>query len=194
MSGDGYDDRTGDTKFTKEEKQFIKQNIKTAGEKIRYDEEKKIELLTKQASEGNENAKVKLEQKRTLNEVVRVKTPKNTVEYIQIVNDDIKKLFIKKNEAGKTNNIIPNQFALSQNYPNPFNPETTIKYALPRDVKVVIKIYDILGREVSTLVNEFKKAGYYEVKFNGSNFASGVYFYRIEAQEYVVSKKMVLIK
>lgn len=92
-------------------------------------------------------------------------------------------------------------FSLSQNFPNPFNPVTTIKYALPKDVKVVIKIYDILGREVRTLVNEIRKAGYYDVKFDMSVYASGVYFYRIEVRqagsstdEFVQAKKMVLVK
>src|SRR5205085_12286756 len=90
----------------------------------------------------------------------------------------------------KKHNSAPVTFSLSQNYPNPFNPLTTIKYSLPKDLKVTIKIYDLLGREVNTLVNDFKKAGYYEVKFDGSNFASGVYFYRIEAGDFVQSKKM----
>jgi photosystem II stability/assembly factor-like uncharacterized protein len=89
---------------------------------------------------------------------------------------------------------VPKQFKLFQNYPNPFNPVTTIKYALPNDVKVVVRIYDILGREVKVLVNELQKAGYYDTKFDGSNFASGVYFYRIEAGDFVLAKKMVLVK
>ena len=72
-------------------------------------------------------------------------------------------------------NIIPKQFSLSQNYPNPFNPATTIKFALPKDVNVTLKIYDLLGREVKTLVNEIKKSGYYEVSFDGSSLASGIY-------------------
>jgi parallel beta-helix repeat protein len=90
--------------------------------------------------------------------------------------------------------IIPKQFSLSQNYPNPFNPVTTIKYSLPRDVKVLIKVYDIIGKEVKTLVNDFQKAGYYEIRFDGTNFATGVYFYRFEAGEFVQTKKMVLVK
>jgi photosystem II stability/assembly factor-like uncharacterized protein len=100
------------------------------------------------------------------------------------------------NLTGQTRNVeIPKQFSLSQNYPNPFNPVTKIKYALPNPVKVNIKIYDILGRLVKTLVNdEFKDAGFYEVTFDGSNFASGVYFYRIEAGKFVQSKKMVILK
>jgi flagellar hook assembly protein FlgD len=95
---------------------------------------------------------------------------------------------------GKVNKIVPKEFKLSQNYPNPFNPTTTIEYALPQNAKVVIKVYDILGRLVKELVNEYKEAGYYKVKFDGTNLASGVYLYRIESGTYVQTKKMVLVK
>lgn len=92
-------------------------------------------------------------------------------------------------------NSIPREFKLYQNYPNPFNPVTLIKYDLPKEVNVTIKIYDLLGREVATLVNnELKKAGRYELNWNAGNYASGVFFYRIEAGSYVNSKKMVLVK
>ena len=88
----------------------------------------------------------------------------------------------------------PLKFSLSQNYPNPFNPTTTIKYAIPKTVNVELKVFYILGREVKTLVNEPRNAGYYEVQFNASNFASGVYFYRLKAREYIKTSKMLLIK
>jgi len=89
---------------------------------------------------------------------------------------------------------LPDQFLLYQNYPNPFNPTATIRYDLPKDAKVLIKVYDIIGREVRKLVDEFKKAGSYTVSFDGTNLASGIYFYRIEAGDFVQTKKMVLIK
>ena len=92
----------------------------------------------------------------------------------------------------------PNKFDVSQNYPNPFNPETKIDYNLPFESKVTIKVYDISGREVKTLANDTKQAGYYTVGFNGSDFASGMYFYRITAegngQKFVTMKKMLMIK
>ncbi|HEY5534885.1 MAG TPA: T9SS type A sorting domain-containing protein [Ignavibacteria bacterium] len=91
-------------------------------------------------------------------------------------------------------NNIPKSFELSQNYPNPFNPITTIKYALPKNEFVTIKIYDITGREIIQLVNEYKQAGYYSVNFNGSNLASGVYFYRIQAGDFMGVKRMIMIK
>jgi hypothetical protein len=89
---------------------------------------------------------------------------------------------------------IPTRFDLKQNYPNPFNPVTNIKYDLPKDVFVTVKIYDILGREIKTLVNEFKNAGSYIISFNGSELASGIYFYRIQAGSFVSVKRMVLVK
>ncbi|MEZ4691202.1 MAG: T9SS type A sorting domain-containing protein [Ignavibacteria bacterium] len=78
---------------------------------------------------------------------------------------------------------IPTAYALSQNYPNPFNPTTKIDYELPYDGKVSIVMYDISEGRVAKLVNEVKTAGYYSVQFNGANLASGMYFYRINAQE-----------
>jgi photosystem II stability/assembly factor-like uncharacterized protein len=106
----------------------------------------------------------------------------------------VKKMVFWKNAKPVPNNI-PTVFNLYQNFPNPFNPTTKIKYDLPKNVNVTIKVYDIIGREVVTLVsNEFKKAGSYEVNWNASNYASGVYIYRIQGGDYVSTKKMVLIK
>ena len=89
---------------------------------------------------------------------------------------------------------IPGDFSLSQNYPNPFNPSTSITYSLPRSSHVVLKVYNILGKEVITLVNEEKPAGNYKVVFNGSNLTSGVYFYKVQAGSFVSTKKFVLLK
>ena len=90
--------------------------------------------------------------------------------------------------------IIPNRFTLFQNYPNPFNPHTTIKFLIPENRFVSIKIYDLLGREIQTLLNEKKIAGTYEVSFDGGRLPSGVYFYKFTAGDYTEIKKMVLIK
>jgi len=89
---------------------------------------------------------------------------------------------------------IPESYSLSQNYPNPFNPVTKINFALPKQSFVTMKIYDILGREIKTLVNEVKSAGNYIIDFNASELASGVYYYRIEAGDFKDVKKMILIK
>ena len=96
----------------------------------------------------------------------------------------------------------PKEFKLEQNFPNPFNPTTTIQYQLPNNSKVTLKVYDILGSEVETLVNEEQEAGYNEVKFNASNIASGMYIYRLQAgnhstgsrQSFISTKKMMVVK
>ncbi len=92
------------------------------------------------------------------------------------------------------NYSAPKEFKLEQNFPNPFNPATTIQYQLPADAKVTLKIYDVLGSEVTTLVNEEQEAGYKEVKFNASNLASGMYIYRLQAGKYLSMKKMMVVK
>jgi hypothetical protein len=88
----------------------------------------------------------------------------------------------------------PEEFALLQNYPNPFNPNTTIKYRLPEKSSVTLKVFDVIGKEIATLVNEEKSAGSFEVEFNAEILTSGVYFYRLQAGSFVETKKMVLIK
>ncbi|MFA6542534.1 MAG: T9SS type A sorting domain-containing protein, partial [Bacteroidota bacterium] len=85
-------------------------------------------------------------------------------------------------------------FSLSQNYPNPFNPATMIKYRLPMNNFVTLKVFDIVGREVATLVNENLTAGVHEVQFNASNLSSGLYFYTLQAGKYSAAKKMILMK
>ncbi|MDD5361233.1 MAG: T9SS type A sorting domain-containing protein [Ignavibacteria bacterium] len=94
------------------------------------------------------------------------------------------------NNAG----ILPTKFELSQNYPNPFNPTTKINFAIPKQGLVTMKIYDVLGREVRTLVNEVKPAGNYSVDFNASELSSGVYFYRVQSGDFSDIKRMILIK
>ena len=89
---------------------------------------------------------------------------------------------------------MPTRFELSQNYPNPFNPSTQIKFSVPKEGFVNIKVFDVLGREVRTLVNEVKKPGYYSVDFDGASLSSGFYFYRMETSSYVETKKMMLLK
>ncbi len=96
--------------------------------------------------------------------------------------------------AERSLQTTPLTFKLEQNYPNPFNPATIINYQLPIDNWVTIKVYNVLGEEVATLVNEVKKAGQYEVEFSAATFSSGVYFYRLVAGDYVSTKKLILLK
>ncbi|MBE2255247.1 MAG: choice-of-anchor D domain-containing protein [Ignavibacteria bacterium] len=91
-------------------------------------------------------------------------------------------------------NVIPEKFVLSQNYPNPFNPETKISFGIPKNSLVRLKVYDMLGREVASLVNENLSAGMYEYTFTGSNLSSGVYFYKLDAGNFTETKRMLLVK
>ncbi len=91
-------------------------------------------------------------------------------------------------------NQSPADFSLSQNYPNPFNPVSTIKYSLAKSSKVKLQVFDILGNKITTPVNKKQSAGSYEVEFDGSNLASGIYFYRLRAGSFVETRKMILLK
>lgn len=88
----------------------------------------------------------------------------------------------------------PSTYTLFQNYPNPFNPLTTISYSIPASSFVTLKVFDILGNEISSLVNEEKLAGNYELEFNAANLPSGVYFYRLQTVNFIEISKMVLMK
>ncbi|MBA4252031.1 MAG: hypothetical protein C0442_09970 [Chlorobiaceae bacterium] len=96
---------------------------------------------------------------------------------------------IKENKT-----ITPDQFRLVQNYPNPFNPSTTITFSLPSDQNVSLKIYNIMGEVVATLIDGFHKAGSFDVEFNASNLASGIYFYSLQSDNFSSTKKMMLMK
>ena len=91
-------------------------------------------------------------------------------------------------------NLIPKDFVLSQNYPNPFNPSTNINWQSPVSSWQTLRVYDILGREIATLINEYKPAGKYDVNWNAANLPSGVYFYKLQAGDFVETKKMLLLK
>jgi hypothetical protein len=175
---------------TKDDKTTQEAKVKTL--------EKKIET-SKNKTEKND-AKTELATMKQIKEVVKVKKPNTVMKHIQIMNDDIKKVFGvgKGGNKESENNLIPKTYTLYQNYPNPFNPTTKIAYDIPKDAKVKLVIYDILGREMKTLVNnEFKTAGKYITEFNGSNLASGIYFARIlvnEGKDFMAVKKMVLVK
>ncbi|MEZ4823233.1 MAG: T9SS type A sorting domain-containing protein [Ignavibacteria bacterium] len=90
--------------------------------------------------------------------------------------------------------IVPDKYSLSQNYPNPFNPTTNVEFGIAELGFVTLKIYDGLGREVQTLVNGNLSPGNYKVDFDGSNFASGIYYYKLEAGNFVETKRMMLLK
>jgi hypothetical protein len=109
---------------------------------------------------------------------------------------DLDYLAVPTNVLTSVGNLasLPLTFSLEQNYPNPFNPKTSISYQLSAVRPVTLKVYDLLGREVAILVNEVQRPGAYTVQFDGSNLASGVYYYRLVAGEFVQTKRLLLLK
>jgi hypothetical protein len=119
-------------------------------------------------------------------------------EEVTIDNSTISKLMVSGEQTVK-------EFSLEQNYPNPFNPSTKIRFTIPSVIAirqlpekqsqtVTLKVFDVLGNEVTTLVNEEKAEGSYEVEFNAANYSSGIYFYRLQAGSFVETKKMILLR
>jgi hypothetical protein len=98
------------------------------------------------------------------------------------------------NDEEENLTVIPREFDLNQNYPNPFNPTTVIEFALPVKSKVELSVYNLLGEKIITLVNEEKDAGNHQVLFNAINLSSGIYFYKLQANDFVQTKKMILLK
>ena len=98
--------------------------------------------------------------------------------------------FVEEQEISE----IPTDYKLSHNYPNPFNPSTNIRYSIPQSSNIVIKVFDILGNEIETLVNEDKPVGTYEITWYAEKLSSGIYFYRLQAGSFVETKKMVLLR
>ena len=96
--------------------------------------------------------------------------------------------------VSKQKTELPSGYKLEQNYPNPFNPTTTVSYSIPKASFVTIKVYDFLGREIETLVNEEKSAGNYKTEFDGSKITSGIYFDNMKAGNFVETKKLILLK
>lgn len=119
---------------------------------------------------------------------------------IKIINIDstyfysnVKSILTEFSDLKETEDL-PSKFTLDQNYPNPFNPGTKIKYSIPVQTFVNLKVYDVLGRIVTTLLNEEKPAGNYEVEFNATALSNGIYFYRLQTDNYIETKKMILLK
>jgi len=111
--------------------------------------------------------------------------------YLKAALDYVDQLLVS---TGNESANIPTNFSMAQNYPNPFNPTTKINFAVPKQAFVTIKVFDVTGREIATLINGMTPAGYHSVDFNATAFASGVYFYRIEAADFSDTKRMMLIK
>ncbi|MBS1492327.1 MAG: T9SS type A sorting domain-containing protein [Bacteroidetes bacterium] len=134
--------------------------------------------------------------------VIKSVTPSQTVDLTALgqtgvrftIPGDIQTLTTPPSAINPISSEVPNNFSLKQNYPNPFNPTTKISFDIPASTDVKLSVYNSLGKEVQTLVNENLKAGKYEVSFNGNNLSSGVYYYRLSAGNFNISKVMTLIK
>ncbi|MBK7158141.1 MAG: T9SS type A sorting domain-containing protein [Ignavibacteria bacterium] len=191
---DNYDTKS----FTKEDRKNIRENVFKSYETSREKETAILKTLEKKVSDGiaNENEKSELTVKKTLNELIKTSKPKNISEHINKMNSNIEKVFgiNYDNSVNAKKGIIPIEFNLSQNYPNPFNPTTNLEFQIPKSQFVTLKIYDLLGKEIVTIVNENLNTGTYRYKFNGSNLASGVYFYKLVASDFTAVKRMVLVK
>ena len=132
--------------------------------------------------------------------IVPTAIPEVYILYASTFGDGVLRLFLPITDVNDED-ILPGNFKLFQNYPNPFNPTTKIKYTIPvgtsrRDgtVSVQLRVYDVLGNEIATLINEEKPAGIYEVEFDGTNLTSGIYFYKMQAGDFLETKKMLLLK
>ena len=101
---------------------------------------------------------------------------------------------VRSVNVGVQDSTLPTEFALEQNYPNPFNPTTTISFALPQARDITLTVYDVLGREVRELVSGRTPAGVHTISFGATDLPSGVYFYRLEAGDYVETREMVLLR
>ncbi len=113
---------------------------------------------------------------------------------LPVINPGQHPFHMESNGNENSNQNTPEQFKLSQNYPNPFNPSTMIEYSIANQQKVELKVYDVLGREVATLVNEIQNPGSYNVMFNAASLSSGIYFYKLVSGSYSDIKKMILVK
>src|SRR5690606_20465317 len=172
-------------KIRTENKKNLENNLKS-----KYGREKadaKLEKIKREEERIDSRVRENLSLMRTLSKEEKEHRNLETIMILASINNN-------GSMDDNSTNILTESYSLSQNYPNPFNPTTNIAFSIPMDMVVKIKIYDIAGREISTLVNELKTAGNHSVSFNGFNLSSGVYFYKIEAGSFVETKRMVLVK
>lgn len=127
-------------------------------------------------------------------EIVANKLGYSTATQIIQLDNTLDSVNFALNQVLTVGNIIPEKYYLHQNFPNPFNPVTNIKFDIPNSSFVTLKVYNILGEKVAALINENKPAGSYEIYFDASALASGIYFYRLETESFTETKRMVFLK
>ena len=201
---DVYDSR----KFSTDDRKTLNENLSKSFSNQVNKQTSEIKSLEEKLTrnEASNSEKKKHQEMRTLKEVVKARKPETVANHVSMISDDLSR--IMKSTGSEVSdkyeeNILPTEFSLHQNFPNPFNPATKISFDLPQDSKVNLVVYDLLGREVTRLLNnEFKVAGNYTYDFNAASLSSGVYFYRlvvsssnpINAGNYSETKRMVLLK
>lgn len=180
--------------------------VKTSSERTQ-----KIENIIREESKNEKDFEIYSKRANEIDNLKQDRARKNLFELKHLSNEQLEKRRIDdllimakdfRNEKTNIDNLsLPFEYKLSQNFPNPFNPVTTIHFQIPEDGIVNIKVYDVAGREIKTLINDFKQVGTYSVVFDGTNFASGVYFYRLlvstpsgESNKFVETKRMIMIK
>ncbi|MBK9226942.1 MAG: T9SS type A sorting domain-containing protein [Ignavibacteria bacterium] len=201
---DVYDSR----KFSTDDRKTLNENLSKSFSNQVDKQTSEIKSLEEKLTrnEASNSEKKKYQEMRTLKEVVKARKPETIANHVSMISDDLSRI-VKSTGSDVSDkyeeNILPTEFALHQNYPNPFNPVTKISFDLPQDSKVNLVVYDLLGREVTRLVNnESKVAGNYTYDFNAASLSSGVYFYKlvvsssnpINAGNYSETKRMVLLK
>ncbi|MFA5011455.1 MAG: T9SS type A sorting domain-containing protein [Ignavibacteria bacterium] len=181
----------------------VKKMVKKSFDRTKAEKFSKIEKDAASRTNSNETAKQEIARIKSKYDEAKMKAVSIMRTSKSLTREEkdrkqIEDILLTKTEENKESatfsNIVPDEYSISQNYPNPFNPNTKINFALPKQGFVSLKIYDITGREIKTLVNEVKQAGYYTVDFNGSNLSSGVYFYKIQSGDFSSVKRMVLVK
>ena len=201
---DVYDSR----KFSTDDRKTLNENLSKSFSNQVDKQTSEIKSLEEKLTrnEASNSEKKKYQEMRTLKEVVKARKPETVANHVSMISDDLSRI-VKSTGSDVSDkyeeNILPTEFALHQNYPNPFNPVTKISFDLPQDSKVNLVVYDLLGREVTRLVNnESKVADNYTYDFNAASLSSGVYFYKlvvsssnpINAGNYSETKRMVLLK
>jgi len=194
-----YDDK----KFTKEDRKVITNNIVSSLETNGKQSKTRLKTLEEKVAGNTANQSETAEYKKMmlLKELIKIEKVNSTDEQVNMMQSDLKKILALDSHPAeilqqRVTPVVAYDYKLNQNYPNPFNPSTKINYELKNAGFVSLKIYDLLGREIAELVNETKDAGRYTVDFNANRYmmASGIYFYRIKAGEFIDTKRMVLVK
>ncbi|MBX7044749.1 MAG: T9SS type A sorting domain-containing protein [Ignavibacteria bacterium] len=196
-------DKPDTKKKSDEDKKTITNNIIKSLDANGQKDENMVKFLEEKINSNQASTEeVKEYRKRLLyKELIKIEKVSNTLEQIAMIQNDLRRLFELDKSAdnpvrSKEPSVIAYDYKLNQNYPNPFNPSTRISYEIKNAGFVSLKIYDLLGREIAELVNETKEAGRYMIDFNAAKYslASGIYFYRIKAGDFIDTKRMVLVK